>query len=115
MVARQSGGQQHCPNGLPAGATESASRFDGASEMAAKAIVSIDLVVTTCLVFRLIHLLIYPSLAATIFIVQGDRDYGVEDNCGAVRRGAQPGGYYAAYRALDVGGAQAPTEASAAS
>ena len=68
------GGQLRRRNGRPAGAIESASRFDGASEIAAKAIESIDLIALTCVTISLGHLLTGPSPGGAIAIVHGDRE-----------------------------------------
>ena len=74
MVGRQSGGQQRRQNGRPAGAIESASRFYGASEIAAKAIVLINLIALTCQTISLDHIRIDPGLGGAIAIVHGDRE-----------------------------------------
>ena len=74
MVGRKWGDQQYCQNGRPAGAIESASRFDGASEISAKAIGPIDMIALTCQSISLDHILIDPSLGAATAIVHGNHD-----------------------------------------
>ena len=58
------------------------------NNIATKAIVSTDVLATTCLVFSSIHLLIHPSLVAANSIVHGDRNGDDEDDGDTVRRGA---------------------------
>ena len=72
----------------PASAIKSASRFDGANEIAVKTTIQLNLIALSYKTFSLGHLLIYPSLVAVITIVCGDRDGGDGDDRDAVRRGA---------------------------
>ena len=73
MVSRQAGTQQHCQNGRPAGAIESVSMFDGTSEIAAKAIVLIDMISLTCRTISLDNILTDPNGKSAIIIIHGDR------------------------------------------
>ena len=61
-------------NVVNAGAIESESRFDSASEIAAKAIVSIDLVALTCSTISLAHIKIDLGPGPAITIVHGDHE-----------------------------------------
>ena len=74
MARRCSHGRQCSQNSRPAGAIEAASRFDGASEIAAKAIGLNLLIALTCLTFSLAHVIIDHAFGATIAIVYGDRE-----------------------------------------
>ena len=74
MVSRQSSGQQRCQIGSSAGAIEAVLRFDGANEIAAKAIASIGLIALSCLTFSLGPILIDSSLGGAISIDRDARD-----------------------------------------
>ena len=74
MAGRLSGNQQGFRNGRLADSIESASIFDGASEISSKTTLSFDLIIKTGLTFNLIHILIDHSLGATVTIVQGDHE-----------------------------------------
>ena len=60
--------------GRPAGAFESLSRFEDASEMEEKAIKLIDLLDLACLIIVQDHLLVDPIPCSAIPIVYDDRD-----------------------------------------
>ena len=70
----------------PAGAIESSSRFEGASEMEAKAIKSIDLIALACLIVSQDYLPIDRSPGGAIPIVYDDRDGRRRATCDGVRR-----------------------------
>ena len=60
--------------GRPAGAIESATRSNGASEMEAKSIESIDLIALACRTISSEHILIDHSPSGAILIVNDNRD-----------------------------------------
>ena len=67
-----------------AGAFESSSRFEGASEMASNAIILMDLIPLVCIIISLGHLLIDPSLGGAMAIVYGDQEaVAVDDRDGS--------------------------------
>ena len=80
VVVRWSRAKYRRLNGRLAGATESASRFDYASEIASEAIVLIDLITLACITISLGHMLIDPSLGGAKAIVYGVREAVVVDN-----------------------------------
>ena len=57
-----------------AGAFESSSRFEGASEMASNAIISMDLIPLACTIISLGHILLDRSLGGAMDSVYGDRE-----------------------------------------
>ena len=66
------GGPATLSTGRPAGAIESATRFNGVSKMEAKAIKSIDLIVLACQIISSDHLLIDPSISGAIPVDHDD-------------------------------------------
>ena len=70
MVGRQSSGQQRCRNGCLAGVIKSASRFNGTSEIATKAIILIYLVRPSCVTFNLGPMLILYAIGVIIHSVK---------------------------------------------
>ena len=94
-VGRGSDGQQRRRNGRHTGTVESRSRSDGTSGSSAKAIVSMDLIHLSSIIFSLIHILIDCSNVAAITVVQGDFDGGDKDDRNGVRRVSWPEGYCA--------------------
>ena len=78
--------------GRLAGAFKSSSRFEGASEMEAKAIKSVDLIAPACRIISQDHPIIDRSPGGAIPIVYDDRDGRCRAACDGVRRAAYLGG-----------------------
>ena len=74
MVGCGSGRQQCRQNCRPVGTIKSASRFDGAGESLAKAIVSMDLVPLSYRTIRLGHVVIVHTFNGAIAVGGGGRD-----------------------------------------
>merc|ERR1711966_143241 len=99
------------------GAFESSSRFEGASEMEAKAIKSVDLIAPACRTISQDYLLIDRSPGGAIPIVYDDRDGRRRAACDGVRRHhllrrLTRRENSSRYQTLSTGGAQGPPEAS---